>query len=183
MDTTNLPDNATGTLSDTVQTVTYVYTKNPVKAADVTVKYQDADGNEIHETQTISGNVGEAYDASTDAYKLNIDGYTLDTTNLPDNATGTLRDTAQTVTYIYKKELTPASPVSSTPPNVPDQSAKSSPSSSSISSDSIAKELSVSSELPQTGDNNVRSGIEMMLGIVLAVGTVILTLIKFRRRN
>nr|WP_217920525.1 MucBP domain-containing protein [Enterococcus gallinarum] len=104
LDATQLPDNITGVFSDTAQTVTYVYTKDPVPAADVTIKYVDSEGKEIHESQAISGKIGEKYDASTPDYQLTIDGYTLDTTQLPDNMTGTFSDTAQTVTYIYTKD-------------------------------------------------------------------------------
>lgn len=104
LDATQLPDNITGVFSDTAQTVTYVYTKDSVPAADVTIKYVDSEGKEIHESQAISGKVGEKYDASTPEYQLTIDGYTLDTTQLPDKMTGTFSDTAQTVTYIYTKD-------------------------------------------------------------------------------
>ena len=90
-------------MSDQAQTVTYVYTKDPVKAADVTVEYVDTDGNEIHASQAISGNVGDDYDATTDGYKLTINGYTLDTKQLPKNGTGVMSDQAQTVTYVYTK--------------------------------------------------------------------------------
>ncbi|WP_276414706.1 MucBP domain-containing protein, partial [Lactococcus garvieae] len=109
LDASQLPANATGTLSATAQTVTYVYTKNPAPAADVTVKYVDTDGKSIHASQTISGNVGDTYDATTATYKLAIDGYTLDASQLPKNATGTLSATAQTVTYVYKENSTPPS--------------------------------------------------------------------------
>ena len=64
---------------------------------------------EIHESQTLKGNIGEKYDASTPDYQLAIDGYTLDSTQLPDNMTGTFSDTAQTVTYIYTKRSHPSS--------------------------------------------------------------------------
>ena len=111
LDATQLPDNITGVFSDTAQTVTYVYTKNPVPAADVTIKYVDSEGKEIHESQAISGKIGEKYDASTPDYQLTIDGYTLDTTQLPDKMTGTFSDTAQTVTYIYTKDPIPAADV------------------------------------------------------------------------
>jgi len=109
LDESKLPANAKGTLSDQVQTVTYVYTKNPVKAADVTVSYVDEDGNAIPSVspQTISGNVGDSYDATTDVYKLTIDGYTLDESKLPTNGKGTLSDKAQTVTYVYSKSELP----------------------------------------------------------------------------
>ncbi|WP_291293449.1 MucBP domain-containing protein, partial [Enterococcus sp.] len=108
LDATQLPTNGTGTLSDQAQTVTYVYTKDPVPAVDVTVEYVDIDGNEIHAPQAISGNIGDTYDATTDAYKLSITGYTIDDTQLPTNGTGTLSDQAQTVTYVYTKHPVPA---------------------------------------------------------------------------
>ncbi|WP_269923820.1 MucBP domain-containing protein [Enterococcus innesii] len=103
LDESQLPENTTGVFSETVQTVTYVYTKNPVPAADITVKYVDTEGNEIHDSQTISGNIGDLYDASTDEYKLSIDGYTLDESQLPENLKGVFSETAQTITYIYTK--------------------------------------------------------------------------------
>ncbi|MGM0233542.1 MucBP domain-containing protein [Enterococcus sp. AZ094] len=103
LDESQLPENTTGVFSETVQTVTYVYTKNPVPAADITVRYVDTEGNEIHDSQTISGNIGDLYDASTDQYKLSIDGYTLDESQLPENLKGVFSETAQTITYIYTK--------------------------------------------------------------------------------
>lgn len=72
-------------------------------AADVTVEYVDTDGNEIHASQVISGNVGDDYDATTDVHKLTISGYTLDTKQLPNNGIGVMSDQAQTVTYVYTK--------------------------------------------------------------------------------
>ena len=103
LNTKQLPNNGIGVMSDQAQTVTYVYTKDPVKAAAVTVEYVDTDGNEIHAPQVITGNVGDDYDATTDVYKLTINGYTLDTKQLPKNGTGVMSDQAQTVTYVYTK--------------------------------------------------------------------------------
>ncbi|MFB8556903.1 MucBP domain-containing protein [Enterococcus casseliflavus] len=111
LDKSQLPENSKGVFSETAQTVTYVYTKNPIPAADVTVEYVDIEGNEIHPSQTISGNVGESYDASTKNYQLVIEGYTLDESQLPENSTGVFSETAQTVTYIYTKNPVPAADV------------------------------------------------------------------------
>ncbi|MGF1919625.1 MucBP domain-containing protein, partial [Enterococcus faecalis] len=97
--------NATGTFSSTAQTVTYVYKANAT-VNNVTVKYVDEQGKEIHESQTISGKLGEAYDATTKVYKLAIPWYTLDEKKLPTNATGTFSNTAQTITYVYKADGT-----------------------------------------------------------------------------
>ncbi|MDB1691752.1 MucBP domain-containing protein [Enterococcus casseliflavus] len=111
LDESQLPEKSKGVFSETAQTVTYIYTKNPVPAADVTVEYVDTEGNEIHPSQTISGNVGESYDASTDQYKLSIDGYTLDESQLPENSKGIFSETQQIITYIYKKNPIPAADV------------------------------------------------------------------------
>uniref|UniRef100_UPI00254F2D4D MucBP domain-containing protein n=1 Tax=Lactococcus petauri TaxID=1940789 RepID=UPI00254F2D4D len=74
-------------------------------ATTVTVNYVDEEGKVIPSVfpQTISGNVGDPYDATTDVYKLAIEGYTLDESKLPTNAKGTLSDQAQTVTYVYEQ--------------------------------------------------------------------------------
>ena len=111
LDQSQLPENSKGMFSETAQTVTYIYTKNPVPAADVTIEYVDLGGNEIHASQTISGNVGDSFDVSTDQYKLSIDGYTLDESQLPENSKGVFSETAQTITYIYTKNPVPAADV------------------------------------------------------------------------
>lgn len=98
-----MPENSKGIFSETAETVAYIYIKNPVPAADVTVEYVDTEGKEIHSSQAISGNVGDPYDASTEKYQLIIDGYTLDQSQLPENNKGVFEETAQTVTYIYTK--------------------------------------------------------------------------------
>ncbi|MBC1466961.1 MucBP domain-containing protein [Listeria welshimeri] len=96
--------NATGNFTKELQIVTYKYTKEVVPAADVTVQYVDQYGKEIHDPQIIHGNVGETYDATTAEYKLNIDGYSLDTTKLPTNGSGDFSNQAQQVIYVYTKE-------------------------------------------------------------------------------
>ncbi len=111
LDESQLPENLKGVFSETAQTVTYIYKKNPIPAADVTVEYVDTEGNEIHASQTINGNLGDSYDASTDQYKLSIDGYTLDESQLPENSKGVFGETAQTVTYIYTENPIPAADV------------------------------------------------------------------------
>ncbi|WKF72376.1 bacterial Ig-like domain-containing protein [Lactococcus lactis] len=83
-----------------IQPLTY----KPEKASDITVKYVDSNNSEIHSPLTISGNVGESYDATTSTYKLDIKGYHLDTNQLPSNSTGTLSDKPQIITYIYIKD-------------------------------------------------------------------------------
>ncbi|TYV21955.1 MucBP domain-containing protein [Listeria monocytogenes] len=75
----------------------------PVAAHDLTVNYVDEAGAEIHEPQTVSGNVGDDYDVTTPEFELSIDKYELDTEQMPRNGIGTLSSEAQTVTYVYKK--------------------------------------------------------------------------------
>lgn len=97
--------NASGTLTDQAQEVTYVYTKDPVKAADVTVHYQDEQGNELAKDEILSGNVGDSYTSK----EATISGYTFK--EVKGNATGTLTDQAQEVTYIYTKDPVKAADV------------------------------------------------------------------------
>ncbi|HBI2220182.1 TPA: MucBP domain-containing protein [Listeria monocytogenes] len=92
----------TGILTDKEQSVTYVYTKNPVKAKDLTVNYQDAEGNKIADSQTVSGNIGDSYDVSGEKYKLEIAGYTFK--EVKGEVTGILTDKEQSVTYVYTKD-------------------------------------------------------------------------------
>ncbi len=68
------------------------------------MEYVDTEAKEIHASQTISGNVGESYDASTEKYQLTIEGYILDESRLPQNAKGTFGKEEATVTYVYTKE-------------------------------------------------------------------------------
>lgn len=106
LDTSKLPSNTTGTLSNQKQEVVYRYKKRTAK--DVTVQYVNEANEEIHTAKPISGYVGDIYDATTSEYKLaKIDDYTLDESNLPTNSKGVLDDTAKTVTYHYKKAQTP----------------------------------------------------------------------------
>ncbi|EAC6063224.1 TPA: MucBP domain-containing protein [Listeria monocytogenes] len=98
---TTTPDNATGTFTTTSQSVTYVYTKNIVAAEPVTVNYVDDTGKTLAPSETLNGNVGDTYNATT----KQIDGYTLSAE--PTNATGQFTSSAQTVNYIYTKNPAP----------------------------------------------------------------------------
>ncbi|MGF1919604.1 MucBP domain-containing protein, partial [Enterococcus faecalis] len=105
LDEDKLPANGKGTFKEAAQTVTYVYKANAT-VNNVTVKYVDEAGKEIHDAQTLSGKLGTAYDATTQTYKLAIPGYTLDEKKLPANGKGTFKEAAQTVTYVYKANAT-----------------------------------------------------------------------------
>ncbi|MBC1741731.1 MucBP domain-containing protein [Listeria welshimeri] len=95
--------NATGEFTTKAQVVTYIYTKTPVPAANLTIEYLDENGNQIHEPKIISGNVGDPYDVTGDMDELQIEGYTIDTTKLPANATGVLSNEPIQVIYVYNK--------------------------------------------------------------------------------
>ncbi|MBF2467235.1 MucBP domain-containing protein [Listeria welshimeri] len=96
--------NTTGEFTTKAQVVTYIYTQTPVPAANLTIKYLDENGNQIHEPKIISGNVGDPYDVTGDLDELQIEGYTIDTTKLPANATGVLSNDQIQVIYIYNKK-------------------------------------------------------------------------------
>lgn len=112
IDDEKLPANAKGTFSDSPTTITYVYNKQQV--IHNRVKYVDENGKEIHVSQSISGRIGESYDATTKDFKLSIEGYTLDEEKLPANAKGTFSDTQETITYVYKENVEPSNSTSST---------------------------------------------------------------------
>ncbi|MBC1288846.1 MucBP domain-containing protein [Listeria welshimeri] len=95
--------NKTGEFTKESQVVTYIYTQTPVPAANLTIEYLDENGNQIHEPKIISGNVGDPYDVTGDLDELQIEGYTIDTTKLPANATGVLSNDQIQVIYIYNK--------------------------------------------------------------------------------
>uniref|UniRef100_UPI0024A9D236 BspA family leucine-rich repeat surface protein n=1 Tax=Lactococcus lactis TaxID=1358 RepID=UPI0024A9D236 len=63
----------TGVFTDQAQSITYVYTKDPVAGGNVTAKYLDAEGNKISEDVVRSGNIGDNYTTDQKA----IDGYTF----------------------------------------------------------------------------------------------------------
>jgi len=90
-----------GQFQNQPQTVIYVYTKNPVISANVTVNYVDEDGNQISEDVIKSGNIGDIYYTE----QKDINGYTFK--EVKGNTTGQLTDQAQTVTYVYRKNKIP----------------------------------------------------------------------------
>ncbi|BDZ31990.1 MucBP domain-containing protein [Lactiplantibacillus sp. WILCCON 0030] len=86
------PTNATGTFSDTAQTVTFVYEE---ATSTVTVHYQDQNGQPIKADTQTTGQIGSDY--QFEAPK--ILGYKYQTTN--GNATGTYTEEPIEITFIY----------------------------------------------------------------------------------
>ena len=86
---------ATGKFEESPKEVTYVYSKNPVKAANVTVKYQDEKGETISKDIILTGNVGEAYTSE----QLSIPEYKFK--EVIGKQTGEYQSTEQVVIYVY----------------------------------------------------------------------------------
>ena len=96
---------ASGQFTDKEQTVTYVYTKDPVAGANVTAKYVDENGKTISDDVVKNGNVGDDYSTEQKA----IPGYTFK--EIQGSASGQFTDKEQTITYVYtKNSVTPVKP-------------------------------------------------------------------------
>lgn len=89
------PTNATGFMTFEPITVNYIYR---LKDARVIVHYLDDEGNEIADTETITGKVFDKYTTE----EKDIDGYILSV--IPTNATGTMTEVETVVTYVYEKQ-------------------------------------------------------------------------------
>ena len=90
-------------LTDAANGVFTLYAQWKKVNGTVITKYVDQDGKEIHKSETASGKIGSDYTTE----KLTIDGYALDESKIPANATGKYSENDIVVTYVYKKD-TPA---------------------------------------------------------------------------
>ncbi|WP_241520329.1 MucBP domain-containing protein, partial [Listeria monocytogenes] len=81
-----------GQFGDSDAMVTYVYEK--ADGAPVTVKYVDADGNELATSDTLNGKIDAPYQTTAKS----LSGWAVKTT--PTNATGVFTNANQTVTYV-----------------------------------------------------------------------------------
>ncbi len=90
--------NPTGSFTDQEQVVTYVYTKVPVKAGDVTVKHTDEEGNKIAEDTVLTGNIGDRYTIK----EKDIPGYTVK--EVRGNLTGVFTEKEQEISYVYTED-------------------------------------------------------------------------------
>ncbi|MBC1484167.1 LPXTG cell wall anchor domain-containing protein [Listeria sp. FSL L7-1558] len=180
------PSNATGTFSDTAQIVTYVYEKAVVAGQDVTVRYVDTEGNELAVSDTLSGNVGDAYTSTA----KDIDGWNLKT--IPTNVTGAFNDTAQTVTYVYEKNTDDIIPLPlSEEPTTPsdDKTTDGMLSVTPTGKMSIqpvepkepTKQAKEKSPLPKTGDSIQNSGV--LAGLALLLFGIALFMRHSTRKN
>ncbi|BAV02986.1 MucBP domain-containing protein [Lactococcus formosensis] len=89
--------NPTGTFTDQKETITYVYTKLPVKGETVTVKYTGDDGKKIAEDTVLTGNIGEKYVSTP----KELSGYSIK--GVQGNPKGVFTHAKQEVKYLYTK--------------------------------------------------------------------------------
>ncbi|EPD8845676.1 MucBP domain-containing protein [Listeria monocytogenes] len=141
------PANANGVFTDTNQTVTYVYEK--AGGAPVTVKYIDADGNELATPDTLNGKLATSYAATA----KNLSGWKLTAT--PANANGVFTTDAQTVTFVYAKQED--DPKKEDKNKTPIKISENKPKASKVTT--IKKQTT----LPKTGDNQQDS---ILFGLV-----------------
>lgn len=150
---------ATGVFTAQAQTITYVYTKHPVKITTVIVKYVDTEGNKISDDVVKIGNTGEKYTTK----QKDIEGYTFK--EVKGSVKGTFTDQLQVVTYIYTKDkanTTRGTDVDNTP-----ASEANSKDSKLISDNEHA--------LPKTSENSSITFLTIILGFFLIlVGVVVL---------
>ncbi|MFU2164216.1 MucBP domain-containing protein, partial [Streptococcus pluranimalium] len=101
LDTTQLPDNAEGKVTEAPITVTYRY---KLVTGTVTTKYVNEAGDEIKVADTQADLAVNSNYKTTKENELKHDGklYRLDETKLPDNAEGKVTEAPITVTYRYK---------------------------------------------------------------------------------
>ncbi|MGM0303915.1 hypothetical protein IGI66_003580 [Enterococcus sp. AZ048] len=104
LNSSKLPSNMRGVFTDQKQEVTYVFNQRPIINGEVLVNYTDQDGKTIHESQVIRGKLGDFYNVSTENYQLNLEGYVLDTSKLPNNIKGNFLEQKQEVTFVYTKK-------------------------------------------------------------------------------
>lgn len=92
---------ASGKFTTEGQEVTYIYTKDVIPAAPVTVNYQDVNGNKIADDITLNGNIGDTYSTEQKV----ITGYTFKEVKTGSAPTsGSFTAESQTVTYVYTKD-------------------------------------------------------------------------------
>ncbi|MGX7137691.1 MucBP domain-containing protein [Enterococcus silesiacus] len=154
--------NASGEFTSEAQTVMYIYTKTPVKGADVTVKYEDTEGNELA-VKVLSGNLGDPYTSE----QLAIEEYVFK--NIKGNPTGKFTAEAQKITYVYTKQT--ASGNHDKPDNSLDkkhqtQNSQANPNNSSKTGSTYQ------STFPKTGE---KQGLEKRLSILGSIIIILLT--------
>lgn len=93
-----------GTVSGTVvggenYTVTFVYKATGIPSGYLTVKYVDANGNDVKDSTTYHLRQGDSYEIPV----AEVQGYQLDTDNYPAQTYGTFTGSDKTITFKYKE--------------------------------------------------------------------------------
>ena len=210
-----VPDNATGVFTDQPQNIEFISSADPesnsiitpIKAADVTVYYQDENGNQIAPETVLQGNVGDGYTTGT----VEIPDYTLKVR--PENATGFFSTDPQSVTYIYARnnaipeENDQNSPTNSASNN-PSQKGtsqtnesqnkhksrtngvtenytifKSSDSDSDSTNPVLITNNGQEEELPQTGTNERSQIIELLLGFLSVICSLLASCFSKKKKG
>ncbi|MFT7740083.1 UNVERIFIED_CONTAM: MucBP domain-containing protein, partial [Lacticaseibacillus paracasei] len=193
----------TGSFTAQDQTVTYVYTKNPVAGGNVTAKYVDESGNSIAADVVSSGNIGDPYSTT----QKDIAGYTFK--EVQGSPTGSFTAQDQTVTYVYTKNPVAGGNVtgdtgstqsgnpsvtgkgqenpSSDQPDNPSQlnnSTKNGIVNTSTSTESQSNNgFNNTSRLPKTGEDNNENQTISFAGILLVMVGNLLGLIGFKKHR
>ena len=154
--------NTSGKFTDKTQVVTYIYTKNLVKAGDVTIHYVDTAGNKISDDIVKSGNVGESFSTEQKA----INGYTFK--EVQGNPKGQFTDKAQTITYVYIKDKVTPKPDDYKPSHKENINKK------QFSS-------STHNTLPETGENEGITLMSIGTGLILLMIALIASIFRFKR--
>lgn len=139
-----------GKFTDQAQTIIYVYSKNIVRGADVTIKYLDKNGNKISDDDIKIGNVGEKYATIPKTIK----GYTLMQHN--GQTSGTYSEQPQNVIYIYEKNKTQYGHQEN------------------IKSDKKNQESNVASSLPKTGESQIDTTAGLGTLILILFGLIVI---------
>ena len=91
----DIPGNANGVYTEDAQEVVYLYERK--KAAPLTVKYQDVDGNIVEPTIKLTGDIGESYTVE----KKEIEGYSIK--EVIGNPIGVFSEEEQKILFIYNE--------------------------------------------------------------------------------
>ncbi|MFG5465257.1 MucBP domain-containing protein [Enterococcus faecalis] len=168
--------NPTGKFTNQTQTVTYVYTKDPIAGGNVTVSYVDTEGNKISEDVVKTGNVGETYTTEQKA----IPGYSFK--EVQGNPTGQFTNKGQKIIYIYKKNKSLDVITNSNKNNTPTTPGKS----TNIELDNFNRPTVYSfnkKTLPKTGENNKFYFESVLLGSSLSFLTSFILYYRLKRQK
>lgn len=144
--------NPTGHFTDQSQTVTYIYTKNPILGRNIIARYVDENDNSISDDVVQSGNLGDEYMTE----QKDITGYTFK--EVQGNPTGQFTNQEQIIKYTYTKNKDSLVPNTSSISENKDKQ-------EIVSKDKVNLGSSKTEALPKTGERN--NSIYSIIGILL----------------